>query len=397
MTYPFLPQTNPAYAAVGRMVSGVITAALLLSALSDDIAVAQVTTANVTAAHNSSEYSMKVVATGDGWGFSLSRTVSYTSDSGATQQEIADGLTAAALADAELGTIATAAAGTNNLALTCTRGGAGYTFTVTFPANPSTNLTQTATTAAADAPTYTFGRCAEDVSATGPNPTVQSVQPLTPSTLVYAVTHGAGATYAGTFTVQDPDGIEQSVSWTASAGANLAATLVAINAAITTQVAGITGALVATANPNVTLSLPLGWGSIVPLTTSATGGGGSPAMTATATEGDAVPAYLFIRDSQDQAPIRGQATNTIATVDGGQPRVVPVVVGGGCNWAAEIASGATCTPGAQVYVETTAGSTQGRITPTPSTTAAPMRSRNRVAVVFSQTDPSGGASAAITI
>jgi len=397
MTYPFLPQTSPAYAAVGRMVSGVLTAALLLGALSDDIAVPQVTTVNVTAASNSSAYSMKVVATGAGWGFSVSRTVSYTSDASATQQEIADGLVAAALADAELGTIATAAAGTNNLALTCTRGGADYTFTVTFPANPSTNLTQTATTAAADAPTYYFGRVCELVGASGPNPTVQPVAALTPSTLTYAVTHGAGATYAGTFTVQNPDGVEQSVSWSASAGANLAATLVAVNAAITTQVAGITGALVATSSPNVVLSLPLGWGSIVPLTTSATGGGGSPAMTATAAEGTAVPTYLFIRDPQDQAPIRGRATNTIATVDGGQPRVVPVVLGGGCNWAAEIASGASCTPGAQVYVETTAGSTQGRITPTPSTTAAPMRSRNRVAVVFSQTDPSGGASAAITI
>jgi hypothetical protein len=120
-------------------------------------------------------------------------------------------------------------------------------------------------------------------------------------------------------------------------------------------------------------------------------------MTATATEGDAVPAYLFIRDAADQAPIRGQPTNTIATVDGGQPRMIPVVIGGGLNWAAEIASGATCTPGAQVYVETAAGANQGRITPTPSTTAAPMRTRTRVPVVFSQTDPSGGASAAITI
>lgn len=397
MTYPFLPQTSPAYAAVGRMVSGVLTAALLLGALSDDIAVAQVTTVNVTSSHTSSTYSMKVVATGD-WGFSLSRTVEYESAGSTSQQAIANGLTAAALADAELGTIATAEAGTNALTLTATRGGAGYTFTVTFPSNPSTDLTQTATTAAADAPTYYFGRVCELVGASGPNPTVQPVSALTPSTLTYAVTHGAGATYAGTFTVQNPDGVEQSVSWSASAGANLAATLAAVNAAITTQVAGITGALVSDAtSPNVVLSLPLGWGSIVPLTTSATGGGGSPAMTATADEGDTVPTYLFIRDPQDQAPIRGQATNTIATVDGGQPRVVPVVTGGGCNWAAEIASGATCTPGAQVYVETAAGSTQGRITPTPSTTAAPMRSRNRVAVVFSQTDPSGGASAAITI
>jgi hypothetical protein len=380
------------------MVSGVLTAALLLGALSDDIAVPQVTTVNVTAASNSSAYSMKVVATGAGWGFAVSRTVSYTSDASATQQEIADGLVAAALADAELGTIATAAAGTNNLALTCTRGGADYTFTVTFPANPATNLTQTATTAAADAPTYTFGRVCELVGASGPNPTVQPVAALTPSTLTYAVTHGAGATYGGTFTVQNPDAVEQPVSWTASAGANLAATLAAIDVALTTAVSGITGALVSDAvSPNVVVSLPLGWGSIVALTTTATGGAGSPAMTATEAEGTAVPTYLFIRDPQDQAPIRGQATNTIATVDGGQPRVVPVVLGGGCNWAAEIASGASCTPGAQVYVETTAGSTQGRITPTPSTTAAPMRSRNRVAVVFSQTDPSGGASAAITI
>jgi hypothetical protein len=397
MTYPFLPQTTPVYAAVGRLVSGNIYAAILLAAMSADIAVPQVTTVNVTGATNSSTYSMRVVATGEGWGFSVDRTVEYPSDGSATQQEIADGLAAAARADAQLGVVANAVAGTNNLALTCTRGGSAYTFTVTFPSNPSSNLTSTATTAAADAPTYYIGRCAEVVGSSGPNPTVQPVQPLSPATLAYAVTHGAGATYAGTFTVQDPEGIEQSSPWSASAGANLAATLTAINGAITTQVAAITGAVVATSSPNVTLSLPLGWGSIVPLTTSATGGGGSPAMTATATEGDAVPAYLFIRDPQDQAPIRGQPTNTIATVDGGQPRMIPVVIGGGLNWAAEIASGATCTPGAQVYVETAAGANQGRITPTPSTTAAPMRTRTRVPVVFSQTDPSGGASAAITI
>ena len=399
MTYPFLPQTTAAFAAVGRLVSGSVYALTLAGALSADIAVAQVTTVNVTAATNSSLYSMRVVASGTGWGFAVDETVSYTSDGSATRQEIANGLTAAALANPVLGAIATAAAGTNVLALTCTRGGAAYTFTVTFPANPSTDLTQTATTAAADAPTYYIGRCVQDAgSQTGPNVKIEEVAALTPSDLTYTVTHGAGATYTGTFTVQDPDGIESAFSWTASAGANLAATLAAIDVALTTAVSGITGATVdSTASPDVVVTLPLGWGSIVALTTTATGGGGSPAMTAAVTEGDALPVYYFVRDPMDQAPIRGQPTNTIATVDGGQPRVVPIVLGGGGDWAAEVASGTTVTTGARVYVETAAGANLGRITPTPSVTAAPMRTRTGGKVTFSYMDPAGGALAAITI
>lgn len=396
---PWLPQTQLSTGAVGRMVSGNVLALIALSALSADIAVAQVTTINVTAAHSSSLYEVRVIASADdSWGFDVDRTVGYTSDGSATQAEIAAGIAEAVNADAILGAIVSADAGSVTVPLTGRNGGAGYTFTVSFPTNPSTDLTQTATTAAADAPTYKIGRFCEAASGqSGSNPKVQEINALTNEKLTYTVTHGAGATYSGTFTVQDPTNVETAYSWTASAGANLAATLVNIDAALTTAVSGITGATVDTTSPDVVVNFPAGYNGAVSLTSTGTGGGGSPAMTAAVTTGSVVPAYYLVRDPQDQAPIRGQSTTTIATVSNGQPRVVPIVLGGGCGWTVEVASGTSVTSGAQVYVETAAGANLGRATATPSATAAPVYSRPGAPVRFAYADPTSSARAVVTI
>jgi hypothetical protein len=400
MTLPWLPQSQLSTGAVGRMVAGNVLALIALSALSADIAVAQVTTINVTAAQNSTAYSVRVVASADdSWGFDVDRTVSVTTDASGTQAELAVLIADAINADAILGAVVSATAGSVTVPLTGRNGGAGYTFTVTFPVNPSTDLTQTATTAAADAPTYTIGRfCERATGQTGSNPKVQEINALTNEKLTYTVTHGAGATYSGTFTVQDPTGIEAAFSWTASAGANLAATLAAIDVALTAAVAGITGATVVdTASPTVVVNFPAGYNGAVSLTSTGTGGGGSPAMTAAVTTGSVVPAYYLVRDPQDQAPIRGQSTTTIATVSNGQPRPVPIVLGGGCSFTVEVASGTSFTSGAQVYVETAAGANLGRATATPSATAAPVYTRPGAPVRFAYADPTSSARAVVTI
>lgn len=371
---PFLPLSTVIAAALGRCVNSNGFALQLASALSADGAVAQVTTVNVTAASAGIHTVRVQAAVTAGWGFAVDESFSYTPDGSPSQSEIVDGLVAAAQALPVLGAICEIEAGTNAFTLTGTQGGADFVFTVTFTANPSTDLTQTATSAAADAPTYLIGRFVEAATRTGANLGVQEINAVTPSTITYAVTHGAGATYSGTFTVQNPDQVEIPVSWTASAGANLAATLAAIDVALTAAVASITGATVVdTTSPNVVLTLPAGWIGVTLLTTTATGGGGSPAMTATAVQGSAIPTYYFVRDPMDTAPVRGQPTNVIATVNDGKPRPVPIVLGGLGEWAAEIAAGASITSGAQVYVETAAGLTLGRATPTPSPTAAPVR------------------------
>ena len=400
MTLPWLPQDQLSTGAVGRMVAGNVLALIALSALSADIAVAQVTTINVTAAQNSTAYSVRVIASADDdWGFDVDRTVSVTTDASGTQAELAVLIADAINADAILGAVVSATAGAITVTLTGRNGGAGYTYTVSFPVNPSTDLTQTATTAAADAPTYTIGRfCERATGQTGANPKVQEINALTNEKLTYTVTHGAGATYSGTFTVQDPTGIEAAFTWTASAGANLAATLAAIDVALTAAVAGITGATVIdTASPTVVVNFPAGYNGAVSLTSTGTGGAGSPAMTAAVTTGSVVPAYYLVRDPQDQAPIRGQSTTTIATVSNGQPRPVPIVLGGGCDWTVEVASGTSFTSGAQVYVETAAGANLGRATATPSATAAPVYTRPGAPVRFAYADPTSSARAVVTI
>ena len=401
MTVPWLPQDQLSTGAVGRMVAGNILSLIALSALSADIAVAQVTTINVTAAQNSTAYSVRVIASAnDDWGFDVDRTVSVTTDASGTQAELAVLIADAVNADAILGAVVSATAGAITVPLTGRNGGAGYTYTVSFPVNPSTDLTQTATTAAADAPTYTIGRfCERATGQTGANPKVQEINALTNEKLTYTVTHGAGATYSGTFTVQDPTGIEAAFSWTASAGANLAATLAAIDVALTAAtVTAIPGSTVVdTASPTVVVGFPAGWNGAVSLTSTGAGGAGSPAMTAAVTTGSVVPSYFLVRDPQDQAPIRGQSTTTIATVNNGQPRPVPIVLGGGCDWTVEVASGTSFTSGAQVYVETASGSNLGRATATPSATAAPVYSRPGAPVRFAYADPTSSARAVVTI
>ena len=392
---PFLPYSTFSSAPIGRCVSGLLGLALLSSGLGSG-SVAQVTRINVTAASHSSTYSVRVQASSR-WG-AQDATVSYESDSSATQTEIRDGLLAAMQADAVFSSVCSAVAGSNIITLTGTQGGADYTFTVTFPDNPSTDLTQTAITAAADAPTWTIGRFVELTGNSGQQPTVSAPTALTPWDITYTVTHGAGATYTGTLTVQDPDGAEIDIAWSASAGADLAATLAAIDAAIDAALlaAGIVGYSVDTSSPDVVASLPLGWGDIVSLTATATGGGGSPAMTVAVTEGDAIPEYGFVYDPQDRTvSVFSSSLTTLPPVNGqGQP--CPIVEGGGQGWQAEVASNGSCTYGARVYVETASGATNGRATPTPSTTAAPVAIRRRP-VVWGGADPKVSTACAVII
>lgn len=365
----FQPSDSLSSGKVGGCLAGTIGLAMLLAAFSSDLEVAQVTTVTVGGATNSALYSIRVVDQ-DGNG----ATVSYTSDGSATTAEIAAGLLAAAVADPLFSALVAATGPTSTtIRLTNRIGGADQTFTVSFPDNPSTQLTQAATTAAADAATYIIGRFAEVSGQEGANLTVETLDSFTPASIAYTVTHGAGATYSGTFTVNNPlTGGQDAISWTASAGANLAATLVNINAALTTAVSGIVGAVVATASPVVSVTLPGGWGQPLSIAADGSGGGGAPAMTAATTASTALPRYVLVRDSDDWAPVRGQPTNEIQPFNG---RAVPVPVvarGNGSVWGVEIASGASVTAGAQVYVETAAGATLGRVTPTPSTTAAPV-------------------------
>ena len=257
---PFLPISDLPVVALGRCAGGALGLAITAAALSDDSAVSQVTDLNVTGATNSSAYSIRAEGS-SAFGRDFTALVEYTSDGSATQTEIRDGLLAAWNAHPIAGGLGSLVAGSNKLTFTASRGGAVYTVTFTFPDNPSTDLTQTAVTSAADAPTYYMGRAVE-VSGLG-NGSIFADLPATPTgaTITYAVTHGAGATYTGVFTALDALGVQRSVSWSASAGAALANTLANIETAIISALstAGIVGGTASDAtSPNVVVSLPLG-------------------------------------------------------------------------------------------------------------------------------------------
>jgi len=348
----------------GRIAKGTPGQARHESALDTSGAVAQVTTINVTAATNSDTYTVRFVFAE----FGIDESISYTSDASATQTEVRDGLIAAAEANAALNGAISFAAGTNTVVATSRIGGADYTFVVTFTANPSTDLTQTATTAAADFPIYYMGRAAQIAGVSSADSTQQltctTVQALTGPIETSTITHGAGATYTASSILQAPDGTTQAFSWSASAGANLAATLVNAQTAILAALAaiGVNGGS-NISSPDVTMELPPGW-VIIPVGSDASGGGGAPAISIAVTDGSAVPEYALVRDPRDQETIRGQANNAIIA-DG---TAIPLSFGG-ADYAAE-ASGTAVSFGDSVYVETASGANAGLLYPEDSTTRA---------------------------
>lgn len=378
---PLIPVSSLALGSVGRFVFGNKGAATILSALSATEGVPQITTVNVTAAANSTLYSVRVQTTVSqfgGWGFAIDRTVDFTTDGSATQTELRDGLKLALEADEVIGAVANISVGSNTVLLTGSQGGQYYTFTVSFPTNPATALTQTATQAAADGPSWTMGRFVEDAgSATTNNPRIQDITAISVgSSISYAIGHGAAATYSGRFSAQSTaTGEVVNVVWgPVNAGADLAAALIAIDAELTTEVittSGITGATVDTSSPNVVVNLPAGWNSLTEVSTSTTAAGGAT-IAATVTEAATPPRYYLIRDPLDRAPIRGIANNLIPPVDGKVSPVPIVYRGADTVWMAEVAAGTVTVDGGQVYVETATGSTKGRATATPSATAAPV-------------------------
>ena len=62
---------------------------------------------------------------------------------------------------------------------------------------------------------------------------------------------------------------------------------------------------------------------------------------------------------------------------------MPLVLGGGLRWAAKVVSQSGVALGRPVFVETTAGASNGKLTATPSSTAAPMRYQGKDVLFWS--------------
>lgn len=143
-----------------------------------------------TSPDNSSEYSIRIQATG------VNELVSYTTDGTATAAEVTAGFVAAIAALDTLTGILVATDGTTDFTLTWRR---GITGTVTIVANPSSALALV-TTAASDGANYQYGYACEVVSETIANSLKSTLVriPAASGTAVFGIIHDDQATAPGT-------------------------------------------------------------------------------------------------------------------------------------------------------------------------------------------------------
>lgn len=309
---------------------------------------AQVSTCTVGASPSSSAtYAYKLA-----WS-NLSRTISVTTDASATQAELSALLLAALKADPFVAGIGTYTEASNVITHTFKP---GIVVTLTKVTDADSKLTLATPTAAAEAPSYPFGRF---VVLGAPlsglrNPTAALPTTPTLSSFVMNITHGASAAYSHTFLVKTPSGGTLTAIISFSAGGSVAATgAAAVSAA---ESAGFT-AVAATpvgSDVAVTVTLPTGPDYMGGIATSAAGGGGSPAMDIDTVVAAVAPGVMALVPDPNDENQAGTTPNT--AVSGGT--VVPALVAGA--QLVVLDPGASVTFGDPVYVEFTAGSTLGR-------------------------------------
>ena len=325
--------------------------------------VAQVSTVTVDSAQNSTLYSLDILPPG----YESPIVVSFTSDGTATTAEIAAGLGAAVDADAAAsGWFDT---GVVSNVLTLTGNAPGIAVSVTSSAASASDLTIATATAAASGGSHTFGRVVNlatfDAASGAWN--VSAAAMPTRASLVLAAVHDAGATYTITISVvnaytgaaQFPNAISFAAG--ASATATAANAVTAFDAVFG---AGATATSVAGSDITITVTIaaPNQIGQIV-VPPAASGGGGSEDfdLTSTAPLREAIRSGVVM--DYDVTPPASFGVSPTATQAGD---AVSVAEGGLSVFVAD--PGVSVTAGAAVYVETTAGATQGRVYTSSSAT-----------------------------
>jgi hypothetical protein len=325
-------------------------------------AVQQISTVTVDTAQNSTVYNLTLRVPA----MSLPVTVSYTSDGTATTTEIATNLTAAIVADSVTNGLVAATSSTNVITLTARR--PNQVVTIASSAASSGDLTIATGTAAAAGGSYTFGRYINlsSYNATKARWSVSAATLPSAATLTLVATHDASATYvAKPIFANAHTGATSSPNLTWAAGANATAMAALADTAIE---AAISGSSVATAvdGDDVTIVVTLPWPqqfSAYSLDPAASGGGGSEALVHSAsTSIGAAPRSGIVMD-YGVTPPPAFGTSATATQAGDD---VSAFEAGGMVWVTD--PGATVTAGGAVYIETTAGATNGRAYTTSSTT-----------------------------
>lgn len=229
------------------------------------------------------------------------------------------------------------------------------TFTVTEVTDGDSKLSYS-TTAASTSATYDFGdfvTLTEDGSGSfSTNPTVANLSSLDGPVVTYTITHGGSATYTDFIRLRNPVGDFEDVSISFAAGANADAT--DDNAVAEFEAEFPTGTAVANgATGTVTVTLPPGYWLASAHTITATGGGGSPAMTASDAAGDALPTGLaIVVDDNSEVPATIGGTTSAYPADRGIPCLR---LTGSRADITVLDPGESITAGGSVYVDTTDG------------------------------------------
>lgn len=320
----------------------------------------------VTTATNPFTYQIRGRNPGEPW-----TTVEFTT-SATTASALRDGLIAAWNANAVLRGVAVASAASTGTAINWTAIAPGASaFEVEVVANSGSALGAiTVTTAGAANAEVAFGRYVQLGAATRASNVqrrvIETIPALSGPVIVYTPTHAASQTVFWALSLVAPQvsggNVLETYGGTGIAtGADLAALIANIVTSLEAQLGGL-GATVDSDATTVTLSLPVGYS----VASSQTGASGGAALTDEVTAGDALPASVaFVYDNKSQAPASIGAT--VTGYPGGES--VPYLLSGGD--VAVLDPGDSPAAGDLVWIESAAGSTNGRAYGTASPTRFP--------------------------
>lgn len=337
------------------------------SAIPVDGPVAQVSTVTFSSPDNSSPYS---VSFDDGI---HSTTVAITTDGSATATEAGDLFVAALEDDPIAAGMMTGVNVTGTVTLTART--PGLTITLAEVVDTGAHMAIATVTAASAGTTYPVGRV---VQLTQDVTQILASLPDTPTqgTITLTITHNASDVYDASLFLRDPLGRPVTASLTFAAGGNVTATGAAAVAAVAASKAayGVAGLITAVAGTPagavvvVTITLPAGWSFDATASFAVVIGTGPYTIAAGTAAGAVLAAAVVYRPSNLSSPTLGESAPDY--IDAGKE--VPIAFKTGQRSVVVLDPGSAPALGAQVYYETAAGASRGKVLITPTATSLPL-------------------------
>ena len=339
-------QQDRSSAGLGRLVSGVEGRSNTVARVDTVGAVGQISQIDIGGAENDSVYNTRFQ------GRNIDSTPEVLTDGSATQEKLRDLLAPAYEADAGVMAAATSVVSNTNQIVINWLPSTAPPITVTFPANPTTDLVLT-NTPATIAPQYVYGKAAE-VRPAPPGPAVllqsgiRMPLEIAGTVLGVSITHAGGETYSVVYAL---DGVATTISW--AAGGDADATDVNAKAALDPPGLPTGTDVTIDATGELTLTFTAGVSASV---VSGTGTGAAAVVTVVDSAAAALPVFCLILDEKATSPVdNGQAYQGEAVGPHPGAHVLTANQSGSDVWATRAPAVAPVFGGA-VYVEADSGS-----------------------------------------